>query len=164
MPGVSKEEGNYKINGLPVSEIYVDGVKLSNINELKNIPADMIDKVKVNYIAGSNQNAALSGGTIEITLRQPPQGGYYGSISADATLYPSYGFSNEGIGGVIYYRYKKLNVYDNVSFRFNQPEETAKQIIWDRATDLRTEIDEETKYKGYDINNRLSLSGQLSKR
>ena len=74
LPGITKEDNSYKINGLPVSEIYVDGIKLANMDELKNLPADMIERVKVNYLAGSNQNAALTGGTIDISLRQPPQG------------------------------------------------------------------------------------------
>ena len=86
LPGITKEDNSYKINGLPVSEIYVDGIKLANMDELKNLPADMIERVKVNYLAGSNQNAALTGGTIDISLRQPPQGGYYGSLSGGATL------------------------------------------------------------------------------
>ena len=47
LPGVTKEENSYKINGLPVSEIYVDGMKLTNMDELKNLPADMIEQVKV---------------------------------------------------------------------------------------------------------------------
>ena len=164
LPGVSNEDGNYKINGLPVSEIYVDGVKLTSSDELKNLPADMIDKVKVNYLAGSNQNAAMTGGTIEISLRQPPQGGYYGAVKGGATLYPSYGFSNENLGGIMYYRYKNLSIYDNLSLNFNQPKETAEQTIWDPATDLRSEINEETKYKGYTINNRLSLTQQINDR
>ncbi len=162
LPGVSKEDGSYKINGLPVSEIYLNGVKLANIDELKNLPADMIDKVKVNYLAGSNQNAALTGGTIDISLRQPPQGGYYGALTGGATLYPSYGFSNENIGGVIYCRYKNLSIYDNLALNFNQPEETAEQTVWNQTTDLRTEIEEETKYRGYNINNRLSLTQQIN--
>ena len=62
----------FKINGLAVSEIYVDGVKLSNHSELDNIPGEMIDKVQVQYLAGADQNAAISGGTIRITLRRPP--------------------------------------------------------------------------------------------
>ena len=164
LPGVSNEDGSYKINGLPVSEIYVDGVKLASSDELKNLPADMIDKVKVNYLAGSNQNAAMTGGTIEISLRQPPQGGYYGAVTGGVTLYPSYGFSNENLGGIMYYRYKNLSIYDNLSLNFNQPQETAEQTIWDPATDLRTEINEETKYRGYTINNRLSLTQQINDR
>lgn len=162
LPGVSNEDGSYKINGLPVSEIYVDGVKLTSSDELKNLPADMIDKVKVNYLAGSNQNAAMTGGTIEISLRQPPQGGYYGALTGGTTLYPSYGFSNENIGGIMYYRYKNLSIYDNLSLNINQPEETAEQTIWNESTDLRTEIEEETKYRGHTINNRLSLTQQIN--
>ena len=162
LPGVSNEDGSYKINGLPVSEIYVDGVKLTSSDELKNLPADMIDKVKVNYLAGSNQNAAMTGGTIEISLRQPPQGGYYGALTGGTTLYPSYGFSNENVGGIMYYRYKNLSIYDNLSLNFKQPEETAEQTIWNESTDLRTEIEEETKYRGHIINNRLSLTQQIN--
>ena len=162
LPGVTQEEGSYKINGLPVSEIYVDGVKLANTDELKNLPADMIDRVKINYLAGSNQNAAMAGGTIQIFLRQPPQGGYYGSLSGGATLYPSYGFSNENAGGVIYYRYKNLSIYDNLSLDFNQPEETAEQTVWNQAANWRTDIGEKTKYRGHAITNRLSLIQQIN--
>ena len=60
LPGVTKEDETYKVNGLPVSNIYVDGVKLTDIGELKNIPADMMEKVQVNYLAGSNENASLT--------------------------------------------------------------------------------------------------------
>ncbi|MDR0962723.1 MAG: outer membrane beta-barrel protein [Mediterranea sp.] len=162
LPGISNESGTFKINGLAVSEIYVNGAKLANVEELKNLPADMIDKVKVNYLAGSNQNAALTGGTIEITLRQPPQGGYYGAFNGEATLYPAYGFSNENVGGVVFGRYKNLNVYDNLSLGFNQSEETAKQTVWNQSTDLFTQMKEEAKYRGYTLNNRLSLTLQIN--
>lgn len=162
LPGVSFENGAYKINGLPVSRIYVDGVKLSSLDELRNLPADMVEKVKVNYLAGINQNAAEMGGTIEISLRQPPKGGYYGAFTADATLFPSYGFSDESIGGIIYYRYKDLSVYNNLSLDFNQPKETSRQTVWNQQSDLRTEFNEETKHSGQTFKNRLSLSQQLS--
>ena len=57
-------------------------MKLTSFDELDNIPADRIDKVKVNYLAGLNQNASITGGTIEITLKRIPEGGYSGSVSA----------------------------------------------------------------------------------
>ena len=56
LPNISHENGNFKINGLAVSEIYVDGVKLSDISELDNIPGEMIEKVQVQYIAGAWKN------------------------------------------------------------------------------------------------------------
>ncbi len=162
LPGVSKGEGGYRINGLTVSEIYVDGVKLASTEELKNIPADMIDKVKINYLAGVNQDATNAGGTIEITLRKPSEGSYYGSVWGGAGYHPSYGFSDENIGGLIYYRYKNLSIYDNLSLVFYQPEETAKQSIWDMTNDVLTAIDEEFKLKWHTFSNRLSLTHNIN--
>ena len=162
LPGVSKEDGDYKINGLKVSEIYVDGVKLTSSDELKNIPADIIDKVKVNYLAGANQNAANAGGTIEITLHKPSESSYYGSLWGGAEYHPSYGFSNENLGGLIYYRYKNLSIYDNLSLDFFQPEETAKQSIWDPTNNMLTEIDEKIKYRWHTFRNRLSLTHNIN--
>ena len=162
LPGVSKEDDSYRINGLKVSEIYVDGVKLPSTDELKNIPADIIDQVKVNYLAGANQNAANAGGTIEITLRKPSESSYYGSLWGGAEYEPSFGFSNENLGGLIYYRYKNLSIYDNLSLDIYQPEETAKQSIWDPTQDLRTEIDEKIKYRWHTFRNRLSLTHNIN--
>ena len=162
LPGVSKDDGGYKINGLKVSEIYVDGVKLTSSDELKNIPADIINKVKVNYLAGVNQGAANAGGTIEITLHKPSEGSYYGSLWGGAEYEPSFGFSNENLGGLIYYRYKNLSIYDNLSLDFFQPEETAKQSIWDPTNNMLTEIDEKIKYRWHTFRNRLSLTHNIS--
>ena len=160
LPNISRENGNFKINGLTVSEIYVNGVKLSDLSELDNIPGEMIDKVQVQYLAGADQNAALSGGTINITLRRPPEGGFYGSVTANADWYRSCGFGNEGIGGILNYRYKNLSVYDNLHIGASKLEENTEQ--WQAGPDLQTFITETTKSKGFDFRNRLSLTQQFN--
>lgn len=160
LPNISRESGNFKINGLPVSEIYVDGVKLSDLSELDNIPGEMIDKVQVQYLAGADQNAALSGGTIRITLRRPPEGGFYGSVIANADWYRSCGFGNEGVGEMFKYRYKNLSVYDNLYLGASKLEEDAEQ--WQAGPDLQTVISEITKSRGFDFRNRLSLTQQFN--
>ncbi len=162
LPGVSKEEGVYKINGLPVSGIYVDGVKLPSLEELNNIPASMIDKVKVKYLAGSNENAALTGGMLEITLRQPTQKGFYGSLNGGLTVYPKYGFNDERFGGVFYGRYKSLSVYDNLLVNFNQTEETAEQSMQQIADGSMTNISENIKSHGHAVKNRFSIASSLN--
>lgn len=160
LPNISRESGNFKINGLAVSEIYVDGVKLSDLSELDNIPGEMIDKVQVQYLAGADQNAALSGGTIRITLCRPPEGGFYGSVTANADWYRSCGFGNEGVGGMFNYRYKNLSVYDNLYVGASKLEENAEQ--WQTGPDLQNFITETTKSKGIDFRNRLSLTQQFN--
>ncbi len=162
LPGVNKEDGIYKVNGLPVSGVYVDGVKLPSLTELDNLPANMIDKVKVKYLAGSNENAALAGGVLEITLRKPTQSGYYGSLTGGVSLYPQYGFNDERFGGVFYGRYKKLNVYNNLLVNFTQTEETAKQSIDRIADDFQTNIWESIKSHGHAIKNRFSLTSSIN--
>ena len=164
LPGVSKEGDTYKINGLQASEIYVDGVKLTSKDELKNIPADMIDKVKVNYLAGVNQNAADAGGTIEITLHKPAEGGYYGSVSAGTRYEASNSIDQGNLGGVIYYRHKNLSIYDNLNLFGFRYKETAKQSIWDQPQDQLTELDEVQRTPGHNFNNRLSLTQQLNEK
>ncbi|WP_302028316.1 hypothetical protein, partial [Bacteroides caecimuris] len=153
LPNISRENGNFKINGLAVSEIYVDGVKLSDISELNNIPGEMIDKVQVKYLAGSDQNAALSGGTIMITLRRPPEGGYYGNVTLNADWYRSCGFGNEGVSGLFNYRYKNLSIYDNLYIGADKLEENSEQ--WLIGPDLNTVIEETSKSHGFNLRNRL---------
>lgn len=159
LPNISREDGNFKINGLAVSEIYVDGVKMSDIAELNNIPGDMIDKVQVKYLAGADQNAGLSGGTIMITLRRPSEGGYYGSVTADADWYRSCDLGNEGLGGLINYRFKNLSVYDNLYIGRTKQKENSDQ--WIEAPDMQSFIKETTESKGFDVRNRLSLTQQF---
>ena len=159
LPNISRENGSFKINGLAVSEIYVDGVKLSDISELNNIPGEMIDKVQVKYLAGSDQNAALSGGTIMITLRRPPEGGYYGNVTLNADWYRSCSFGNEGVSGLFNYRYKNLSIYDNLYMGADKLEENSEQ--WLTGPDLNTVIEETSESHGFNLRNRLSLTQQF---
>ena len=95
-----------------------------------------------------------------ITLRRPPEGGYYGSVIANADWYRSCGFGNEGIGGLINYRYKYLSVYDNLYAGGVRYKEDAEQ--WVDAPDLHTYLTETTKSHGFDFRNRLSLTQQFN--
>ena len=164
LPGVTLKDGDYEINGLPVSEIYIDGVKLASSDELKTIPADMIDRVKIDYLAGSNQNAAMTGGIIHISLRQPPQGGYYGAVVGGSSYHFTKGFEDAYLNGVIYYRYKNLSVYDNLSMGYYQPKESAEQTTWNMANGDLSIIAQESDGESYNIVNRLSLTQQINDR
>ena len=164
LPGVTLKDGGYEINGLPVSEIYIDGVKLASSDELKTIPADMIDRVKIDYLAGSNQNAAMTGGIIHISLRQPPQGGYYGAVVGGSSCHFTKGFEDAYLNGIIYYRYKNLSVYDNLSMGYYQPKESAEQTTWNMANGDLSIIAQESDGESYNIVNRLSLTQQINDR
>ena len=129
LPNISHEGETYKINGLPVSEIYVNDVKLADISELSNIPGDMIDKVNVKFMAGTEQNAALIGGTIHVTLRRPHDGGYYGSLNSSVEWSRASDFGNANVGSLFYYRYKNFSIYDNIELQHRKTDSNAEQWI-----------------------------------
>jgi len=161
LPGVTYEDGVFKINGITVNEIYVNGQKLTDIKELSTLPADMVEKVNVEYLSGLNRHASNMGGTLNLTLRKPAQGGYYGTAGGGLDWQAAQGPDNEYLYGVINYRYKDLSIYDNLSVMFNQGFENSEQYQWNEAGDLLKEIRDHTSFTGWNVRNRLSLSRQL---
>ena len=159
LPNISKENNTIKINGLPVSKIFIDGVKISGIKELGNIPGENIDRIQVKYLAGADQKSSLSGGVIMITLRRPPQGGYYGNISLDADMHRSYGFGQANIGGMVNYRINNLSIYDNLNLGFQRTREESGE--WLYGPTLNSVLEEVSKSHGFNIRNRLSVTRQL---
>ena len=162
LPNVTKEEGSFKINGVAVSEIYVDGVKLTSLDELSNIPAERIEQVKINYMAGVRQDASMTGGIIDITLSRPPEGGYYGSLSAGGE-YQNYGYGANA-GAMFYYRYKNLSIYDNLYFNANDSDETGWQSTSGTDGSLISHREEHSDITFWNLSNRLSLNQQIGKR
>ena len=159
LPNISHEDGMFKINGLAASEIYIDGVKLSDISELDKIPGETIEKVEVKYLAGADHNAALSGGVIMITLRRPSKGGFYGSVMGNTEWYRSSGFGNENLGILVNGRYKDLSVYDNIDFGHKRTKETSEQ--WQTESDMQSYLSNSLVSSSYNFRNRISLTQQF---
>lgn len=163
LPGITNENGVININGLPVSEIYVNGIKITSQEELNKFPANMIGSVKVDYLAGSNANASTGGGVINISLRKIADRNYYGSLSAEGTAHKGNGIEEENIGGTIYYRYKNLHVYDNLSLPWYQYKENGRQILYNKLSGIEKESYEKNNNSGHRFSNRLSLTQQFNK-
>lgn len=163
LPGITKENGVININGLSVSEIYVNGIKITSLEELNKFPANMIGSVKVDYLAGSNINASTGGGVINISLRKIADRNYYGSLSAEGTAHKGNGIEEESLGGTIYYRYKNLHIYDNLSLPWYQYKETGKQFLYNKLSGIEKQSCERDYNRGYNFSNRLSLTQQLNK-
>ena len=162
LPGVSRQASVYRINGVDVSEIYVDGMKLTSFSELDNIPAERIDKVKVNYLAGVSQNASVSGGTIEITLKRVPEGGYSGSVSAMGG-YANYGCL--GNAGMLFQaRYGRTSIYNSLTVNGGAMKERGWQSTRTSGGELLSAKDEQTSSPFWGIQDRLSLNREINKR
>lgn len=156
LPSVSLESKALKINGFDVSEIYVNGIKLNDRSELDNIPAEMIEKVQVKYLSGVNQNTAQAGGSIWITLRRPPEGGFAGSVSGSATAMRRNGVGLESLSGVVSGRYGRVSFYEYVAPSWMQLKEWQDQSIEGPGSIVR--MKEVTDNRTSSIANRFSLT------
>lgn len=159
LPQLSIENGIYKIAGIPVSEFYIDNIKIINPTELNNIQGADIDKIEVKFVSGSDSDSPSAGGSISIILRKPPQGGYYGSISGNADWRKETGFGNEGIGGVIRYRYKSIGIYDNISWNHIKTDEN-RTLYGESEKDFWTQ-DNHKETLGHSFQNRINISADL---
>lgn len=113
LPRMEYSGDKLKIDGVPVSEIYLNGVRMADANMLKNILGEQIKNVEVQYTAGVNQKSSTSGGVVHINLRQPANGGYYGSVSARHKLAPENWNAGSSLGGMVYWGNKHWGVYTN---------------------------------------------------
>lgn len=162
LPAITYESKALKINGLTVSEIYIDGIKINDYSELDNIPANMIDKVEVKYLSEVNQNTSQAGGSILITLRRLPESGFSGSVGGSATALRRQGIGLESLYGAVRGRYGKISFYDYASANWMQLKEWEEQTITDhdKTTRMNTVVNKHCST----LTNRLSLTYDFSPR
>lgn len=147
LPGITSEDGSLKILFQSASAIYLNGVKIKNEQELQAIPADYLESVEVNYMAGSDEMASAQGGIIRIKLKKENEGGYSGNLFAEIQEMPEYGHTGENISNVFSYQYKKLNVYNVISFRHNQAIGDTENNRWFKESESL--ISSKEKYRNW---------------
>lgn len=160
LPNISLENETFKINGLPVGDIYLNGDKLRDVSELRTISGDMMDKVVVKYLEEGEQHESLSGGAIYIQLRRPSESGYYGSVQTNCDWQKSSGWGNESISGLINSRVKNLSIYDNFSLGEIKNKSVTLQTTHGDTNDYS--IEEKELNHGTFFKNRLSLTQQFA--
>ncbi|MBS9767041.1 MAG: outer membrane beta-barrel protein [Flavobacteriaceae bacterium] len=122
MPGISKEFGVYKLNGIPISQFYVNGQKV-DVGYLESVPSEMLAKAEVSFI--DNIGASKSkGGVVSLTLKKPSQGGYYGNIISNISSRGK-SYDRSLLSSTINYKTGKLNLIGNI--RLNNNKNTTRE-------------------------------------
>lgn len=121
LPGISNVSGVFKLNGIPVSRFYVNGQKV-NPEDLKSIPSDMLAKAEISFI--DNIGASKSGSAISLTLKNPTEGGYYGSANTGLSFRGKH-YDTFSISSILNGKFKKMNVLANI--RYSNTRDNTKQ-------------------------------------
>lgn len=121
IPSVAVDvEGNVSLRGSGGVRILVNGkpsglVGIGNTDGLRNIPADMIERVEVVTNPSARYEAEGMSGIINIILKKEQTLGVNGSFSVNAGYPDNYGSSVN-----LNYRHEKLNLFANYSASYRK--------------------------------------------
>ena len=121
VPSVTVDvEGNVELRGAGGVRILVDGkpsglIGISNTDGLRNLPANMIDKIEVVTNPSARYEAEGMSGIINIVLKKDRKKGLNGSIDVN-TGYPT----NHGAALNMNYRSGKFNWFTNYAVRYRR--------------------------------------------
>lgn len=159
LPYLTLTDGSLLLNGQTVDAYYINGERLADADELGQLPSDEIEEVRINYRSRS----------VHITLRRPTDGGFYGSLMAQADCYQH---SAEGrLGGVWYSRYGRTSIYNRLGAGLGDVAHSIRQFSnaasagQDMATSQKTALQNSrlsTDEKS--LSNRFCLTRQLTDR
>ena len=121
VPSVTVDiEGAVSLRGSDGVRILIDGRPSGlaggdNVNGLRSIPANMIDKVEVITNPSARYEAEGMAGILNIVLKKQKGGGFNGSFDLNGG-YPA----SAGIGANINYRKDKVNWFANYGLRYRE--------------------------------------------
>jgi ferric enterobactin receptor len=121
VPSVTVDvEGNVSLRGSGGVRILINGkpsglVGISNSDGLRNLPAELIDRIEVITNPSARYEAEGMAGIINIILKKERQPGLNGSLTIN-TGYPD----NHGIAANVNYRRNKLNFFANYGVRYRR--------------------------------------------
>ncbi len=163
LPGITSEDGSLKVLGQNIGVIYLDGVRIKNQEELRTIPAELMQSAQIDYMAGSKEMASTKGAVIHIKLNKQHEEGFFGSVTGGATVMAKYGFTGENVSSVFNYRHNKLSLYNFLAYYDRKATGDFEEHRKFKKT--FTEVNSTEEFRNWNRNfyNRLSLTYDLSK-
>ncbi len=152
VPSVNVDvEGNVSLRGSSGVRILVDGrpsglVGISNTNGLRQLPANLIDRVEVITNPSARYEAEGMAGIINIVLKKDQSPGFNGAIDLTGGNPAEYGVSVN-----LNYRKNKLNLFSSYGLRYNERPGSGSQYqeFYTGDTTLITQLDRERKRSGW---------------
>lgn len=143
LPEMTVEDGSIKIQGVIPSAIYIDGVRVTDMDMLKNIPPGHIAKIEVDRYPGREESADAKGGVIRIKMKK--ENGVAGTLVGSSDMLPHYGYTGEAVSSFLSFGTKRMTLYNSSVFshrkRIGDYEETRDFKSGDESP---SHIDEKT--------------------
>lgn len=135
LPRLSVRDGAIYLNGQALKNIFLNGMPLTETDELDQLASDMIETIRID-----EHNNHLY-----ITLRQPKEGGFYGHLQAQASWREE--TDEEGLSGVWYSRFRKNSIYDKFGWENEHQSDEIRQTALAPGVEkiYRTDLDSDQR-------------------
>lgn len=148
LPRLSVRDGGIYLNGQALKSIFLNGMPLTETNELDQLASDMIETIRID-----EHNNHLY-----ITLRQPREGGFYGHLQTQASWREE--TDNEGLSGVWYSRFRKNSIYDKFDWENQHQSDEIRQTALAPGLEKVYKTDLATDQRSF--SNRFSFEHEYS--
>lgn len=162
LPGVVNMNNSLSVNGSDVSEIYIDGRKITQTDELNNLQAADISRIEIIPNGGKRLRADNMGSVIKITLNRQSSGGYYGNVQFNEDWGKSQ--DKEGLSMPFSYRTGNFSFYNYIKLgHTNTPYLRDVTTTYDNSAKRVTSYSEEG-YKKLGMNDVISMVYEINSR
>jgi hypothetical protein len=110
LPHVKDVNGEITILGQVVGTIRINGIIITDKEELKSIQAENLGDIEV--VLTPRHSTDSRGGEINLRLKKTADGGFYGSLVGQSSAYFSLGHDNSTVSSSFSYGIKKLSLYN----------------------------------------------------
>ncbi len=118
LPGLKNTDNTITLKNEPVAMIYIDDRLVTDQSELAALRAEQISSIEVQNNAGAAYSATMQGGIVRIRLKKLADGSFYGNVNSEISVSRSAFYM--GIGIPFAAQYKRLNIYNYVSTRYQE--------------------------------------------
>lgn len=162
LPGLAIENGSLTLQGQAPAAVYIDGVKASDMEMLKNLPPESVASVSVDWHAGREETAGTRGGVIRIKTKKVS--GTAGTLSLTAEYSPGYGYTGETPTAYLSVGTRRMTITNNAAFAHQAPQGEYTEDRTMKATGAHTMTTSDSHGWTRNLYDRLNISYDIAPR
>lgn len=140
--------------------MYIDGVKASDTEMLKNLPPESVASVSVDWHAGREETAGTRGGVIRIKTKKVS--GTAGTLSLTAEYSPGYGYTGETPTAYLSVGTRRMTITNNAAFAHQAPQGEYTEDRTMKATGTHTMTTSDSHGWTRNLYDRLNISYDIA--
>lgn len=116
LPYVNSADGAISIYNQAASAVYIDGVKVTNKEQLRILSPELIERIEVDYFNPGSESASSSGGVMRIWLKHREKG-YFMGVTGKTSARTETGYDGYDTGAWLMASGGRFTVYNSTAYK-----------------------------------------------